>query len=84
MVRFFQAVFGWFPGGLTVMAVLVCAFFTTFTGASGVTILALGGLLAVILEKAGYPKRFTVGTPDRLRAASDCSSRRACRSSSTA
>jgi C4-dicarboxylate transporter DctM subunit len=61
MVRFFQAVFGWFPGGLTVMAVLVCAFFTTFTGASGVTILALGGLLAIILEKAGYPKRFTVG-----------------------
>ena len=61
MVRFFQAVFGWFPGGLTVMAVMVCAFFTTFTGASGVTILCLGGLLAVILEKAGYPKRFTVG-----------------------
>jgi TRAP-type C4-dicarboxylate transport system permease large subunit len=54
-------VFGWFPGGLAVMAVIVCAFFTTFTGASGVTILALGGLLAVILEKAGYPKRFTVG-----------------------
>ncbi|HOW84532.1 MAG TPA: TRAP transporter large permease subunit [Candidatus Aminicenantes bacterium] len=61
MVRFFQAAFGWFPGGLTVMAVIVCAFFTTFTGASGVTILALGGLLGVILEKAGYPKRFTVG-----------------------
>jgi C4-dicarboxylate transporter DctM subunit len=61
LVRLFQAVFGWFPGGLTVMAVIVCAFFTTFTGASGVTILALGGLLAVILEKAGYPKRFTVG-----------------------
>jgi C4-dicarboxylate transporter DctM subunit len=61
MVRFFQAVFGWFPGGMTVMAVVVCAFFTTFTGASGVTILALGGLLAVILEKAGYPKRFTIG-----------------------
>jgi C4-dicarboxylate transporter DctM subunit len=61
LVGFFQAAFGWFPGGLTVMAVLVCAFFTTFTGASGVTILALGGLLAVILEKAGYPKRFTVG-----------------------
>ena len=61
LVRLFQALFGWFPGGLTVMAVLVCAFFTTFTGASGVTILALGGLLAVVLEKAGYPKRFTVG-----------------------
>jgi C4-dicarboxylate transporter DctM subunit len=61
MVRFFQSMFGWFPGGPIVMAVLVCAFFTTFTGASGVTILALGGLLALILEKAGYPKRFTVG-----------------------
>jgi len=61
LVRFFQAVFSWFPGGLTVMAVLVCAFFTTFTGASGVTILALGGLLSIILEKAGYPKRFSVG-----------------------
>lgn len=61
LVRLFQAVFGWFSGGLTVMAVIVCAFFTTFTGASGVTILALGGLLAVILERAGYPKRFTVG-----------------------
>ena len=61
LVKLFQAVFGWFPGGLTVMAILVCAFFTTFTGASGVTILALGGLLAIILEKAGYPKRFTVG-----------------------
>jgi len=61
LVGFFESVFGWFPGGLTVMAILVCAFFTTFTGASGVTILALGGLLAIILEKAGYPKRFTVG-----------------------
>ena len=61
LVRFFQALFGWFPGGLTAMAVVVCAFFTTFTGASGVTILALGGLLAVILGKAGYPKGFTVG-----------------------
>jgi C4-dicarboxylate transporter DctM subunit len=61
LVGFFQSVFGWFPGGLTVMAVLVCAFFTTFTGASGVTILALGGLLAIILQKAGYPKRFAVG-----------------------
>ncbi len=61
MVRFFKAVFSWFPGGLTVMAVLVCAFFTTFTGASGVTILALGGLLSYILVEAGYPKRFAVG-----------------------
>jgi len=61
MVRFFRAVFSWFPGGLTVMAVLVCAFFTTFTGASGVTILALGGLLSYILVEAGYPKKSAVG-----------------------
>ena len=61
LVRFFQAALGWMPGGMTVMAVVICAFFTTFTGASGVTILALGGLLAIVLERAGYPKRFTVG-----------------------
>ncbi len=61
LVKFFQAVFSWFPGGLTVMAVLVCAFFTTFTGASGVTILALGGLLSFILMDAGYSKKFSVG-----------------------
>jgi tripartite ATP-independent transporter DctM subunit len=61
LVRFFQSVLGWMPGGMAVMAVVICAFFTTFTGASGVTILALGGLLAVVLERAGYPKRFTVG-----------------------
>jgi C4-dicarboxylate transporter DctM subunit len=61
LVRFFQSVLGWMPGGLAVMAVVICAFFTTFTGASGVTILALGGLLAIVLERAGYPKRFTVG-----------------------
>ncbi len=61
LVKFFQAVFSWFPGGLIVMAVLVCAFFTTFTGASGVTILALGGLLSFILLDAGYSKRFSVG-----------------------
>ena len=61
LVRFFQAVLGWMPGGLAVMAVVICAFFTTFTGASGVTILALGGLLAIVLERAGYSKRFTVG-----------------------
>jgi C4-dicarboxylate transporter DctM subunit len=61
LVKFFQAVFSWFPGGLTVMAVLVCAFFTTFTGASGVTILALGGLLSFILLDAGYSKKFSVG-----------------------
>lgn len=61
LVRLFRSLFGWFPGGLAVMAILVCAFFTTFTGASGVTILALGALLSVVLIKGEYPKRFSYG-----------------------
>ncbi len=61
LIRLFKAFFSWFPGGLAVMAVFVCAFFTTFTGASGVTIVALGGLLFYILTGAGYGRAFTVG-----------------------
>ena len=45
LVRAYKGIFGWMPGGVAVMATFVCALFTTFTGASGVTILALGGLL---------------------------------------
>lgn len=61
LVRVFQALCGWMPGGLAVMATLVCAFFTTFTGASGVTILALGGLLMPALLAHGYKERFSLG-----------------------
>ena len=61
LVRFFKAVFGWFPGGLAVMAILVCAFFTTFTGASGVTILALGALLSYVLINGKYKRKFSLG-----------------------
>ncbi|MBB6482038.1 TRAP transporter large permease subunit [Spirochaeta isovalerica] len=62
LVGLFKAWFGWLPGGMAVVAVLVCAFFTTFTGASGVTILALGGLLAYVLtDSGGYSKKFTTG-----------------------
>ncbi|MDA3811577.1 MAG: TRAP transporter large permease subunit [Spirochaetaceae bacterium] len=62
LVNLFKTWFGWLPGGLSVMAVLVCAFFTTFTGASGVTILALGGLLSYVMVESGkYPKKFTTG-----------------------
>ena len=61
LVRFFKAVFGWFPGGLAVMAILVCAFFTTFTGASGVTILALGALLSYVLVNGKYKRNFSLG-----------------------
>jgi len=61
LVRLFKAWFGWMPGGLAVISVLVCAFFSSFTGASGVTILALGGLLLPVLVRNGYPESFSVG-----------------------
>lgn len=61
LVQLFHALFGWMPGGVAVATVLVCAFFTTFTGASGVTILALGGLLFPMLLKEQYPERFSLG-----------------------
>jgi tripartite ATP-independent transporter DctM subunit len=62
LVRVFRALAGWLPGGTAVATVLVCAFFTTFTGASGVTILALGSLLLPVLMKDRYSERFSLGT----------------------
>ncbi len=62
LVRLFRALFGWMPGGLVIAAVLASTFFTTFTGASGVTILALGGLLYYVLAGSGaYDERFSTG-----------------------
>jgi C4-dicarboxylate transporter DctM subunit len=61
LVRFFRALFGWMPGGLAVMVAAVCALFTTFTGGSGVTIIALGGLVYPILRKDGYSEGFSLG-----------------------
>ena len=61
LVRLFRALVGWMPGAVAVVAVLVCAFFTTFTGASGVTILALGGILLPALLAERYPERFSIG-----------------------
>ncbi|QTQ11428.1 TRAP transporter large permease subunit [Treponema parvum] len=55
-VALFNAAFGWFRGGTVVAAVIVMAFFTTFTGVSGVTVLALGALLSLILTESGYTK----------------------------
>ncbi|MBN2440179.1 MAG: TRAP transporter large permease subunit, partial [Spirochaetales bacterium] len=60
-VRLFRVLLGWLPGGLAIVAVIVCAFFTTFTGASGVTILALGGFLSIAMIKRSYKKDFTYG-----------------------
>lgn len=61
LVRFFRALFGWMPGGIAVMVAAVCALFTTFTGGSGVTIIALGGLVYPILRDDGYPESFSLG-----------------------
>ena len=61
LLRVFRGLFGWMPGGTAVACVIVSSFFTIFTGGSGVTILALGGLLLPALLDDGYPDRFSVG-----------------------
>lgn len=61
LVRLTRAAFGWIPGGLALVAMVACALFTAFTGASGVTIVAMGGLLMPALLKDGFSKRFSLG-----------------------
>ncbi len=61
LVRLTQALLGWLPGGLAMVALLACALFTAFTGASGVTIVALGALLYPALTQAGYRENFSLG-----------------------
>lgn len=61
LVRFIHAIFGWLPGGVAIVALIACAFFTALTGASGVTIVALGALMYPALLQAGYNERFSLG-----------------------
>lgn len=61
LVRVTQALLGWMHGGLAVVALVACALFTAFTGASGVTIVALGALLYPALTRAGYRENFSLG-----------------------
>jgi tripartite ATP-independent transporter DctM subunit len=61
LIRVFQALVGQLRGGPAIVTALVCAFFTSFTGASGVTILALGGLLLPVLLAAKYSERSALG-----------------------
>jgi tripartite ATP-independent transporter DctM subunit len=61
LVRFAQAWTGWAPGGAAIATILACAFFTAISGASGVTILALGGLLLPVLLAAKHSDRFSLG-----------------------
>lgn len=61
LVQLTDAVLGWMPAGLAIVSLAACAFFTAFTGASGVTIIALGALLYPALKQAGYPENFNLG-----------------------
>ncbi len=61
LIRLARALLGWMPGGLGVVTVLVMALLTSFTGASGVTIIALGGLMLPALVKGGLGERFSLG-----------------------
>jgi tripartite ATP-independent transporter DctM subunit len=62
LVITFRSLFSWIPGGMIIATVIICAFFTSFTGASGVTILALGGILySVLTDHVKYPEKFSIG-----------------------
>ncbi|MGV0036750.1 MAG: TRAP transporter large permease subunit [Candidatus Azotimanducaceae bacterium WSBS_2022_MAG_OTU7] len=61
LVKVTASFLGWMPGGLAVVAYITCAFFTAFTGASGVTIVAVGALLLPALVEGGYRERFSLG-----------------------
>lgn len=61
LVQLTRALLGWMPGGLAVISLAACAVFTAFTGASGVTIIALGALLYPALRESGYSDDFTLG-----------------------
>lgn len=61
LVRLTRALLGWMPGGLALVSLAACAFFTAFTGASGVTIIALGAILYPALKQDGYPDKFNLG-----------------------
>jgi tripartite ATP-independent transporter DctM subunit len=61
IVRAATAVLGWLPGGLAIVCIVASAFFTTLTGGSGVTIVAIGGLLYPALRRQGYTDKFTLG-----------------------
>ena len=61
LIKLFNALLGWMPGGLAIVTIVSCSAFTAFTGASGVTIIALGALLYPLLEHANYRDRFCLG-----------------------
>jgi C4-dicarboxylate transporter DctM subunit len=61
LIRLADALLGWLPGGLAVIALLTCAIFTALTGATGLTIIALGGILLPAMSRGKYPESFSLG-----------------------
>jgi tripartite ATP-independent transporter DctM subunit len=61
LVRLTNALFGWLPGGLAIVSICACALFTAFTGATGVTLVALGAVLYPALRQSHYGERFSLG-----------------------
>ena len=61
LIRLSNAVLGWLPGGLSVIALISCAVFTALTGATGLTIIALGGILLPAMMRSKYPEAFSLG-----------------------
>lgn len=61
LIRLSNALLGWLPGGLSVIALITCAVFTALTGATGLTIIALGGILLPAMTRGRYPEVFSLG-----------------------
>ena len=61
LIRLSDALLGWLPGGLSIIALIACAIFTALTGATGLTIIALGGILLPAMLRGRYPERFSLG-----------------------
>jgi C4-dicarboxylate transporter DctM subunit len=61
LIRLSNAVLGWLPGGLSIIALVTCATFTALTGATGLTIIALGGILLPAMLRGNYPEKFSLG-----------------------
>jgi C4-dicarboxylate transporter DctM subunit len=61
LIRISDAILGWLPGGLSIIALVTCAIFTALTGATGLTIIALGGILFPAMLRGKYPEPFSLG-----------------------
>jgi len=61
LIALTRALVGWFKGGTAIVALVACAFFTSFSGASGVTIIALGGILLPMMMQDKYREKFSLG-----------------------